>query len=244
MEAPPLLGDSPAARHPAVRRAAQLLFAGLAALVPIAGTLWLLGLVYRGLREVGDFIIDGWVSGALNRLRGARHAADLWRFDFPGANFVRFALPVVIIFAVGFAVTHAPGRRILSWLDATMTRIPVLGFLYAGFKQMVDALRSLGGPRKFKSVAYIDYPSPGCRLIGFVTGSYRDPDTGAHKTAVFIPTSPNPLTGLTLLVDDERVINSHLNLEEATKLVISAGLVLPGEGPRGGQPAGEPAGEG
>lgn len=230
MDPVPSNGAVPPVRHPAVRRAVHLFLAGVAALVPIVGTVWLLLLLYRGLRDVGDFIIDDWIFGALNRLRGVRDPAELWRFNFPGANFVRFALPVAVIFAVGFAVTHAPGKRVLAWLDGAMTRIPVLGFLYSGFKQFVDALRNLGGPRKFKGVAYVDYPAPGCRLVGFVTGSYRDPDTGAHKTAVFIPTSPNPLTGLTLLVDDERVINSHISLEEATKIIISAGLVLPGDG--------------
>jgi len=77
-------------------------------------------------------------------------------------------------------------------------------------------------------VAYVDYPSPGCRLIGFITGSYTDPDSGSHKTAIFIPTSPNPLTGFTLLVDDERVINSKISLEDASKMILSAGLVSPG----------------
>ena len=217
-----------APRHPAVRRAFNLLFAGTAALVPIIGTLWLLVLIYRGLLIIGDFIIDSCVIRSLNWVRGARTAADMWHFDFPGANLVRFALPLAIIFTVGFAVTHTPGRRVLAWMDGVISRIPVFGFIYAAIKQFVDALRNLGGPRKFKSVAYVDYPSPGCRLIGFITGSYTDPDSGSHKTAIFIPTSPNPLTGFTLLVDDERVINSKISLEDASKMILSAGLVSPG----------------
>jgi len=205
-----------------------LFFAGTAALVPIIGTLWLLVLIYQGLLLVGDFIIDDCIFRSLNRLRGARTAAEMWRFDFHGANLVRFALPLAVIFLVGFGVTNTPGKRVLGWMDKAMTRIPVFGFIYAAFKQFIDALRNLGGPRKFKSVAYIDYPSPGCRLIGFVTGSYKDPDSRMHKTAVFIPTSPNPLTGFTLLVDDERVINSRLSLQEASKMILSAGIVSPG----------------
>ncbi len=205
-----------------------MFFAGTAALVPITGTLWLLVLIYRGMLLVGDFIIDDCIFGSINWLRGVDTAAEMWRFDFPGANLVRFALPLAVIFLIGFAVTNVPGKRVLGWLDGAMTRIPVFGFIYAAFKQFVDALRNLGGPRQFKSVAYIDYPSPGCRLIGFVTGGYKDPDSGMHKTAVFIPTSPNPLTGFTLLVDDERVINSRLSLQEASKMILSAGIVSPG----------------
>jgi uncharacterized membrane protein len=219
--------DPPPPRHSGVRRALRYFFAGVGALVPIGGTLWVLLLIYQALLRVGDFLIDDCVFGSLNWLRGVKDGDAMWRFDFPGANLVRFAVPVAIILGMGFAVTHAPGRRALSWLNKAITRIPVLGFIYAAIKQFVDALHNLGGPRKFKSVAYVDYPAPGCRLIGFVTGACRDPDTGAPKTAIFIPTSPNPLTGFTLLVDDERVINSSITLEEASKLIISAGLVLP-----------------
>jgi len=222
------IGEPLPSRHPAVRRAFNLFFAGTAALVPIIGTLWLLVLIYRGLLVVGDFIIDDCIFGSLNRLRGVRHATEMWRFDFPGANLVRFALPLAVVFLVGFGVTNKPGKRVLAWMDGAMTRIPVFGFIYASFKQFIDALRNLGGPRKFKSVAFVDYPSPGCRLIGFVTGGYHDPDTGVHKTSIFIPTSPNPLTGFTLLVDDERVINSRISLQDASKMILSAGLVSPG----------------
>jgi len=228
MEPASTIGKPLPPRHPAMRRAFNLFFAGTAALVPIIGTLWLLVLLYRGLLLIGNFIIDDCIFGSINWVRGARSAGEMWRFDFAGANFVRFALPLAVIFLIGFAVTNTPGKRVLGWMDGAMSRIPVFGFIYAAFKQFVDALRNLGGPRKFKSVAFVDYPSPGCRLIGFVTGGYKDPDTGAHKTSIFIPTSPNPLTGFTLLVDDERVINSRISLQDASKMILSAGLVSPG----------------
>jgi len=223
------IGEPKASKHPAMRRGVNLFFAGVAALVPIAGTIWLIWLIYKGLLHLGNFIIDSCVFRSINWLRGAHSAEEMWHFEFPGANLVRFALPLAVIFATGFAVTNAPGRRALGWMDEWITRIPLLGFIYAAIKQFVDALRNLGGPRKFKSVAYIDYPAPGHRLIGFVTGNYRDPDGGGDKTTVFIPTSPNPLTGFTLVVDDERVINSHISLQEASKLILSAGLVAPGQ---------------
>ena len=232
MDAEQTIGEPRPPKHPKVRRGVNLFFAGVAALVPIGGTIWLIFLIYQGLLHLGNFIIDDGVFRSLNWLRGVdpvRNPELLWQFDFFGANLVRFALPVAVIFATGFAVTNAPGRRALSWMDQAMIRIPVLGFIYAAIKQFVDALRNLGGPRKFKSVAYIDYPAPGHRLIGFVTGNYRDPDSGANKTTVFIPTSPNPLTGFTVIVDDERVINSHISLEAASKMILSAGLVPPGE---------------
>ena len=108
-----------------------------------------------------------------------------------------------------------------------MQRVPYLGFIYSTLKQFVDAVKNLGGDRKFKSVAYIEYPSPGCRLLGFVTGNYHDAQTGTDVTTVFIPTSPNPMTGFTVIVDDDKVQDSSMTLEEASKMILSAGLVPP-----------------
>ena len=85
----------------------------------------------------------------------------------------------------------------------------------------------MGGTRKFKGVAWVEYPSPGCRLLGFVTGTFQDAKSGKEMTSVFIPTSPNPMTGFVIVVDDDRLEMSQLSVEEATKLLLSAGLVAP-----------------
>ena len=148
-------------------------------------------------------------------------------FAFYGSNFVRFLIPVVLLFLIGFAVANRPGRKVLHWMNQAMERIPYLGFIYSALKQFVDALRNLGGDRKFKSVAYVEYPSPGCRMLGFVTGNYHDAQTGKDVTTVFIPTSPNPMTGFVIIIDDERVHDSDMTLEEASKMILSAGLVAP-----------------
>ena len=227
------------AGHPRLRKTASVLFAGVASVVPVAGTIWLLVIIYKMLRAVGDAIIDG-VMRVVNFLRGAEvwDALDLlkpiesrppkvWEFDFPGATLLQALLPVLILFGIGFAVTNSPGRRALAWVEGKIARLPMLGFVYSGIKQVVDAVRDLGGERKFKGVAYIEYPSPGCRLLGFVTGNFRDAQTGRDVTSIFMPTSPNPLTGFVLIVDDEKVMNSEMSLEEASKMIVSAGLVAP-----------------
>jgi uncharacterized membrane protein len=112
-------------------------------------------------------------------------------------------------------------------MNGAMQRIPYLGFIYSALKQFVDAVKNLGGDRKFKSVAYVEYPSPGCRMIGFVTGNYHDSQAGKDVTTVFIPTSPNPMTGFIIVIEDDKVQNSDMTLEEASKMILSAGLVAP-----------------
>ncbi len=220
----PAAGEPHLVKHPFLRKVMGLLLTGLAAVVPIVGTVWLLVVIYKVLMKVGDEMLQGALR-VLNFVSGAKlKSAD---FAFYGSDFVRFLIPVFLLLLVGFGVANRPGRRILHWMNQGMQRVPYLGFIYSALKQFVDALRNLGGDRKFKSVAYVEYPSPGCRLLGFVTGNYHDAQTGRDVTAVFIPTSPNPMTGFTVIVDDDKVQDSSMTLEEASKMILSAGLVAP-----------------
>lgn len=212
-------------KHPHIRKVMGLLLTGLAAVVPIVGTVWLLVVIYNILMRVGDEMIKLCLRG-MNMMRSGE---DLVTEDFAfyGSNFVRFLIPVFLLLLIGFAVANRPGKKILHWLNGGMQCVPYLGFIYSTLKQFVDAVKNLGGDRKFKSVAYIEYPSPGCRLLGFVTGNYHDAQTGTDVTTVFIPTSPNPMTGFTVIVDDDKVQDSSMTLEEASKMILSAGLVPP-----------------
>ncbi len=222
---PRAIGETRSSRHPFMRKMMGLLLTGLAAVVPVVGTVWLLILIYKILLKVGDLMIRLLLK-ALNLLRSGEELTSE-SFAFYGSNMVRFLIPVMLLFLIGFAVANRPGRKVLHWMNQAMERIPYLGFIYSALKQFVDALRNLGGDRKFKSVAYVEYPSPGCRMLGFVTGNYHDAQTGKDVTTVFMPTSPNPMTGFVIIIDDERVHDSQMTLEEASKMILSAGLVAP-----------------
>ena len=207
------------------RKLVSFFLTGFAAVIPIVGTVWLLLVVCQVLMRVGNELIDT-VLKAVNLFRSD---SDLTvdSFAFYGANFVRFLVPVFLLLLIGFAVASLPGKKLLKWMDAAMQKLPLFGFIYAALKQFVDALKNLGSEKKFKSVAYVEYPSPGCRMIGFVTGNYHDAQIGKDVTTVFIPTSPNPMTGFAIIIEDDKVQNSDMSLEEASKLILSAGLVAP-----------------
>ncbi|GAA5495469.1 hypothetical protein Rhal01_01644 [Rubritalea halochordaticola] len=209
-----------------VKNTGRSLLAGLAALVPFIGTIWLLVIVYRIMLKAGDLMILG-VMKFVSLLIGQPKAYETWHVDFYGSNLLRFLLPIILTALVGIAVLNKPGKRVLHWMNELVQKIPVIGFIYSALVQFVDAVRGLGDDRKFKSVVYIEYPSPGCRLIGFVTGNFHDEQKGNDVTSVFIPTSPNPMTGFMLIVDDDKVIPCDMSIERATKMILSAGLVTP-----------------
>ncbi|MBT8036102.1 MAG: DUF502 domain-containing protein [Verrucomicrobiae bacterium] len=224
VEEPPI-GEPVPSKHPRIRRVMRLLLTGFAAVIPIVGTIWLMVVIYKVLMRVGDALIT-FLLRALNLMQSG---TDLVTEDFAfyGSNFVRFLIPVMLLLLIGFGVANRPGRQFLHWLNHAMQHVPYLGFIYSALKQFVDAVKNLGGESKFKSVAYVEYPSPGCRLLGFVTGNYHDSQIGRDVTTVFIPTSPNPMTGFTIIIDDEKVEGSSMSLEEASKMILSAGLVAP-----------------
>ena len=219
------IGEASSVESLKMNKLTKFLLTGLAAVIPIVGTLWLLIVIYKVLMRVGDEMIKALLK-CLNLLRSGTDLTTE-NFAFYGSDLVRFLIPVFLLFIVGFAVANRPGRKLISWMDLAMQRIPYLGFIYATLKQFVDALKNLGGERKFKSVAYIEYPSPGCRLLGFVTGNYFDAQVDKHVTTVFIPTSPNPMTGFAIIIEDDKVQHSDMSLEEASKMILSAGLVPP-----------------
>lgn len=217
-------------KHSKVRLALSALLAGVASIIPVLATVWLLILIYRILGDLGESMIAE-TFRFFNWLRGvSEESSEAWSFEFPGSGFVLALLPVLILFLIGFLVTNSLGRYLLNWVESKIAKLPLLGFVYSSIKQLVDALKGLGSERQFKGVAFIEYPSPGCRLLGFITGSFYDSRTDKNVTSVFLPTSPNPLTGFVVLVEDERVMNSDLSLEEASKLILSAGLVAPALG--------------
>lgn len=167
----------------------------------------------------------------------------------PGAGFVA---TMVLLLGTGVMATNVIGRRLIARFEAFLLRIPVIAPLYGAVKQALESFQQIKESRKFRGVAYLEYPSPGCRLIGFVTGNLNDPVVGRPMTTLFIPTSPNPLTGFVVAVPDELVMESGLTLEQASKLIVSAGLVTPqagaavggGVGGAGGAESGEANGLG
>lgn len=238
------------AEHPktsVAKRILSLLLAGLATVIPIVGTVFLLAWIYKALLAVGRGLIYG-IFQVLDWFRGIKYVEEGGKlvlepeFDENGEvievdgwlenldhlpQMIWFFVPIILLACVGLAVTNRPGQAVVNWVDGALTRVPFIGFLYSTIKQGVDAFRDMGGDRKFKGVAWVEYPSPGCRLMGFVTGTFSDAKSGKEVTSVFIPTSPNPMTGFVVVVDEDRLDMSELTVEEATKLLLSAGLVAP-----------------
>lgn len=186
--------------------------AGLLVAIPLVVTIWVFNLAYQ--------FIDG-VCGPIYSALG-------WRM--PGLGFIT---TILLVLAMGFMATNMLGRRIIEAIEGLILSIPVVSQVYSVVKQATDSVRTMkgqGGSRKFKRVAYIRMPESNGLLVGFVTGQCYEPALDKEFTLVFLPFTPNPVSGRVISVPSEEIIESALTVEQVMKIVLSAGLVTPERG--------------
>ncbi len=144
-------------------------------------------------------------------------------------------LTVAVIYGVGAITANVFGRQFLAMTEAMLDRIPVVKTIYWSVKQMLETFTGESGV-SFQKVVSVPFPSRECRSIGFLTGTSRDAQTGEELYAVFIATTPNPTTGFVFVMKKSEVIELDWKVEEAVRVVMSAGVLMPGSLPSTPQP--------
>ena len=134
-------------------------------------------------------------------------------------------LLLVLLYLIGGLGKHIIGRRLIAAWEGIWLRIPLARTIYAATKQVVEALSQPHGAA-FKSVVIVDFPYPGVKAIGFLTGYVDDP-AGRRFAKVLIPTTPNPTTGFLELIPVDGMIITDLAIEDGFKMIISGGIVAP-----------------
>jgi uncharacterized membrane protein len=151
-----------------------------------------------------------------------------------------------VIILLGVVARHLFGSEVLRAWEHLLSRVPVARNIYSGVKQLFEAIfSSEAQAARFRRVVLVEYPRKGVYALAFTTGPARgvvQDATARHMVNCFLPTTPNPTSGFYLLVPEEEILPVNLTVEDAFKLVMSAGLVGPerlSEAPR--RPAAEPS---
>lgn len=210
--------DSKAFRWSFKRR----LLSGVLILVPFTITLliilWLFGQLSRLIRPLVVQLL-----GLVTDLPGAQGLPQIYLRGLVIAITILSLL--VIVYLVGMIGTRVMGRRLISFVEDLIKRIPLAGGVYGASKQLVDAFGGADRP-VYKSVVLVEFPRTGCKALGFLTGFVAL--NGENRYAkVIIPTAPNPTTGFFELIPPDQVEEVNLTVEEAFKMILSAGLVSP-----------------
>jgi len=144
----------------------------------------------------------------------------------PGLGFITV---ILIIMFTGALAENFIGRRLGQFVDNLLLRIPLLRGLYSTVKDIGTAV--LGDrTTAFNQVVLVPFPIPGVYSIGLVTSNAPaslSEAAGKPLRGIFIPTPPNPTTGPILYYPDELVIPTTMRVDQAIKLVVSAGAVVP-----------------
>ncbi|MDF1846254.1 MAG: DUF502 domain-containing protein [Parvibaculaceae bacterium] len=193
---------------------------GLAVAAPIWITIYLL----RWFVEFIDTYVVGFFPDQY-------HPDQLLPFTVPGIGVI---IGLVGLTVLGALTANFLGRRILAFGERLVDRMPVVRNIYNALKQIFETVISQSGT-SFREVGLIEYPRKGLYALVFVTTQTKGEvlekaSTDDSLVSVFLPTTPNPTSGFLLFVPKSDIEILDMSVEEAAKLVISAGLVEPSNG--------------
>ena len=198
------------------RRLRNYFLTGLIIVAPLAITAYL----------TWTFIgwVDGWVKPYIPQI-------------YNPDNYLPFAVPgfglltaLFLITMIGFMTANLVGRSVVSFGESLLDRMPLVRSLYKGLKQIFQTVLAEQSS-SFKQAGLIEYPRLGLWSIVFIATDTKgevDHRLPEHDSiSVFLPTTPNPTSGFLLFVPRKDIIILDMSVEEAAKMVISAGLVAP-----------------
>jgi uncharacterized membrane protein len=135
------------------------------------------------------------------------------------------AILLGVVYLLGELATNLVGRRVLGLVESVVLRVPIVKVVYSASKQVAAAFQGRKA-KAFKAVVLVEFPSPGMRALGFVTGEVTD-GSGTVCATVFVPTTPNPTTGFLQVVPVERLEKTPYSVEDGIKMVMSLGVLVP-----------------
>jgi uncharacterized membrane protein len=207
--------------------------AGLLVLIPIYVTIRLTLWVYSTInnpvnRWIRDHtLIDEWFRSAFYSL-APKWLAERVQYEghIPGLGFV---ITVLVILGIGLLGKNYLGNRLISYFEHILNRIPLISRIYKGAKQVSEVFLERNKDL-FQGVVLVEYPRKGIWSMGFLTQT----DSGEisekldqEMACVFISTTPNPTSGLLVILPKKDLLHLDMSIEEALKMVISGGLVTP-----------------
>lgn len=204
---------------------------GLIAVLPIALTATVLYLVCSFLYNnvgvpIGDVL--KWSAQTVGGEKALEHRQS-WFFN-QGAPLIGFAAAVVLTFVAGFFVATYFGRTLYRWFEAVVKRMPIIGVIYPYARQFADFFFHEDKKADFQTAVALPFPSKGLYTIGFVTSEGMkalNEATGRQLVSVFVPAAPTPVSGFVIYVPREDLIPLPISVDEAMRIIISAGVIHP-----------------
>ncbi len=130
---------------------------------------------------------------------------------------VFFVISFLILVWIGHEIVKKGRPLVITGFEHVIDRLPFFNTIYRVLKKVIGMFTS-HDQTIAKEVVYIEFPKPGLMMLAYVTNRYED------KYVVFVPTSPNPTSGFTVIVDKANVFHSKMDIEAATSFIVSVGV--------------------
>ena len=188
--------------------------AGLLVWIPLGVTIFILR------------ILIGLMDRSLLLVPARYRPEELFGFSIPGLGII---LTLLVVLVTGLLAANIVGRSMVSFWESLLERIPVVRSVYSASKNFAEIVFS-DSDQSFKKVLLIEYPRKGVYSLAFQTATNLGEvqgRTGQPVVCAFVPTTPNPTSGYIIIVPKKDVIELDMEIDEALKMVISLGVVVP-----------------
>jgi len=200
---------------------------GLAALIPTIVTVWIIkwffAFFWNFSTRVNETILYPITKFFVEEDIAKKFA------ESKALNVAGFLLSILVVLVLGFLLMSLVGRRAWAATEKHLARIPIIRAIYPHVKQLTDFFLTRE-KMEFRHVCSIEYPRRGVWSLGFVTGpglKTIEAKAGKHLVAVFIPSSPSPVTGYVIYVPSDEIIHLPLTAEQMLRITISGGVIPP-----------------
>mgnify|MGYP000580631586 CR=1 FL=1 len=197
-----------------MKRIRRIIVAGLLVWLPLGVTIFIIRVLLDLLGQTYKIIPEFF------------RPENLLGFSIPGFGIL---LAVVIIFVTGLIAANFIGKSLVDWWESFLDKIPLVRSIYSPLKKFAELVLS-DQTQSFSKVLLIEYPRKGLYSLCFQTSKNLgeiEEKSGVDVVCVFVPTTPNPTSGFFIMVSKKDVLELNMSVEEAFKLVISAGVVTP-----------------
>src|SRR3954462_8862220 len=211
----------PAPHHSISSRVRTYFLTGLVVAGPVAITIWL----------VWSFVT--WVDDLVRPFIPVAYRPETYLpIKVPGFGLIIAFLALTVL---GFLTANLVGRTFVEIGEMILERVPIVRPIYRGLKQVFETLFSKSGS-SFRTVGLVEFPAPGMWSLVFLS-TPPGADITVHLprqeeyVSAFMPCTPNPTTGFFFYVLRREVVEIDISVEDAAKLLMSAGMIQPGGGP-------------
>jgi uncharacterized membrane protein len=215
-----------------LRLIARYILTGLITAAPLGITWLILDFLLGQLSRIGR----PWVTGLARTISPERPAVAAWLANEAFLSIISIGFVLAFLWGLGWMATRVVGQRLILLFERLVGIIPVVDTIYQATKKLLTvAAHSTEGERR---VVLIDFPLPEMKVVGLITRVLKDTDSNEELAVVYVPTSPNPTSGFTVIVPVSQVTFTNWTFDQAMAFVVTSGSSAPENVPLSLKPGG------